>query len=282
LTADAIEPTIEPCAALVADVADDAIESVSDRLWWLGANAIGEEPRPGGTRLVAGFDTISAARAAASALAPLAARVDPIDDDWWMDEWKTYAQPVEVGQSLLIVPSWQDRPRTDRVVIELDSERAFGSGSHPSTILALAQLEKLMFAGARVADIGSGSGVLAIAAALLGAGKVIAVDIDPLARLVTATNAARNHVGDKVTVAGSTLDDIDHDVTGSFDIVAANIGAAALEQMAAALMALAPVIVLSGLLQTQSARLVSAFASYRGAISDPIDGWVAVVMMRGD
>jgi ribosomal protein L11 methyltransferase len=161
-------------------------------------------------------------------------------------------------------------------VLELDAGRAFGSGSHPSTRLALAALDELMQGGEVVADIGCGSGVLAVGAVLLGAARAVAVDIEPVARAVTAANALRNGVADRVTVAGATI----HDLAEAVDIAVANIGAAALTAIASDLEALAPLIVLSGLLADQAGPVAAGFERCTATVSAPIDGWVALVLRR--
>jgi ribosomal protein L11 methyltransferase len=252
----------------------DRIEIVSDQLWWLGANAIGEEATDGSVLLTAGFDTLSDAESAAHHVGDLAPVVEVIADSWWMDAWRQYAVPVEVGQRLLLLPSWVERPETDRIVIELDAGRAFGSGSHPSTCLALAALEDLVEGGEVVADIGSGSGVLSVGSLLLGAAECVAVDVDPVAQAVTAANAVRNGVAGRVAVAGATIEDV-HERA---DIAVANIGAATLVALASQLEALAPVIVLSGLLASQATDVAAAFIHRAAQVSAPMDGWVAMVL----
>ena len=270
------QPEVEPCAALRVRVATDQVDLASDRLWWLGANAIGEEALDDSVLLTAGFDTLSSAHSAAAQIAELGPEVEAIADSWWMDAWRQYAVPVEVGQRLLLLPSWLDRPETDRIVVELDAGRAFGSGSHPSTCLALAALEDLLEGGEVVADIGCGSGVLSVGAVLLGAARAVAVDIEPVAQVVTAANAVRNGVGDRVVVAGATVADI----SDLADIVVANIGAATLMAIASQLEALGSVIVLSGLLADQAREVADAFTGYTAEVSAPMDGWVSVVLNR--
>jgi len=270
------DPEVEPCAALRVAVPALEVEVVSDQLWWLGANAIGEEVDGDAVLLTAGFDTVSAALAAGTELAAWAPAVEVIADKWWMDAWKQYAVPVEVGQRLLLLPSWCERPVTSRLIVDLDAGRAFGSGSHPSTVLALQAIEELVEPGAIVADVGCGSGVLSIAALLLGAAAAIAVDIDRLALAVTRSNAQRNGVSDRLTVAGTAAGDIDTTV----DLVVANIGAATLVTLAPTLAPLAPVLVLSGLLERQAAEVAAAFVGWEVRTSAPLEGWVAVVLRR--
>jgi len=117
---------------------------------------------------------------------------------------------------------------------------------------------------------------LSVGAVLLGAARAIAVDVDPVARAVTAANAARNAVADRVVVAGATI----ADVAEPADIAVANIGAATLIGLASQLEALAPLIVLSGLLVGQAEEVAAAFTGSRTEVSPPLDGWVALTLRR--
>ena len=124
-----------------------------------------------------------------------------VEDADWANAWRQFYQPTEIGRRLVIQPSWQPyRGTADRLVIEMDPGMAFGTGGHPTTRLCLVALEHLVSAGDVVADIGTGTGILAIAAALLGARAVHATDIDALPRRVAQENVERNRVGDRVTV----------------------------------------------------------------------------------
>src|SRR5207245_5440230 len=118
----------------------------------------------------------------------------------WADSWRAHFRPLPVGKRLLIAPPW-DRPRANgRVVITIEPGRAFGTGQHPSTLGCLERLESLL-AGvvpSRLIDLGTGSGVLAIAAARLGVGRVLAVDDDPDAVACAMANAARHRLCDRV------------------------------------------------------------------------------------
>lgn len=123
-----------------------------------------------------------------------------IDEEDWSKSWKTYWEPEEIGDRFLINPAWIPKPEhTDRLVLQLDPGAAFGTGAHATTQLCLESLEMRIdpeTQGTVVADIGCGSGILSIGAILLGAKRVHAVDVDPLAVKATAENAALNGLSD--------------------------------------------------------------------------------------
>ena len=144
-----------------------------------------------------------------------------IQEENWVDRWREYARPIEVGERLLIQPTWIDEPPAPgRVVIYLDPGRAFGAGSHISPRLALAMIETYLAPGQVVADVGCGSGILTIAAAKLGASRVIAVDIDPVAVEATGANAEANGVAHLVH---PVLGDKPPEPAGGYDLLVANI-----------------------------------------------------------
>lgn len=144
-----------------------------------------------------------------------------VAEEEWATAWKSYYKPVRVGRRLVIKPAWEEYPAgPDDVVIELDPGMAFGTGTHPTTAMALTLLEKYLQPGATVFDIGTGSGILAIAAARLGAAEVTAVDADPLAVEAAWANCERNRVTDRVSVLGGSLFE---ELPGAADLVLANI-----------------------------------------------------------
>ncbi|OUN00923.1 MAG: ribosomal protein L11 methyltransferase [Firmicutes bacterium ZCTH02-B6] len=136
---------------------------------------------------------------------PARVSVEWVQDEDWAESWKRHYQPLAIGRRLLVKPAWVRAPYDGRIVIELDPGMAFGTGYHPTTALCLEALEELVQEGDTIVDVGTGSGILAIAAARLGAGSIVAVDIDPQAVQVARENCRRNGVHERVWVAtGST------------------------------------------------------------------------------
>lgn len=206
-----------------------------------------------------------------------------VSDEDWANAWKAYWKPLRIGERLVVVPSWEEyRQAAGDVVVRLDPGMAFGTGTHASTALALRLLEREMMPGMAVLDVGTGSGILAIAAALLGAGSVVALDIDPVAVRVARENTAKNRVADRVEVihgeAASRPD-------ASADLVVANITADVLMAIAGDLVrVLRPggTLILSGILLQEARRVAEAFdrpgVARRHALEQ--DGWTALVLDR--
>jgi ribosomal protein L11 methyltransferase len=188
-----------------------------------------------------------------------------------------------VAGRVLVWPAWREArpPAFDGVVVLLDPGAAFGSGAHESTRLALVELQRFLAPGDRVLDVGCGSGVLAVAAALLGAGEVDGVDVDPEAMSATARNAEANGV-----TVGAECRSVEARDRG-YDLVLANIGAAVLIGMAeeiVAAMAPAGRVVLAGMLAAGAADTRAAFVA-RGLTvlrAEELDGWSMLVMGRPD
>lgn len=259
------EPTVR------VSVGEAEVDTVSGRLWLAGATAVAEVPEGSRVTLVAGFDGRHAALSAAAAVGGEVVDVAP---GAWLDAWREFAEPVRAGR-LLVVPAWLDPPPAgpDDVVVAIDPGPVFGHGAHPTTRLLLAELDRRVTGGQRVLDVGCGSGVLAVAAARLGASTVAAIDVDPDAVVVTRANAERN----RVTVDASTTPLAE--TSGAFDLVLANIGAAVLRDHAVPLQArVAPggALVLSGLLADAWQDVAACYAGT--ATRSELDGWVALVV----
>lgn len=275
-----------PGALRIRIAAADA-ELAADACWFLGATAISESAGEGsGVVLDVGFDTGVTATAARADLQRRfsAASVDVVDVtaalDAALDAWREHARPIRAGERLVVWPAWLPvDARPDDVVMLVDPSRAFGSGSHPSTRLCLAALERLVRPGRSVLDVGCGSGVLAVAAARLGGDPVVAIDVDEVAVAATAANARRN----AVSVDASAMPVAD--VAGSFDVVMANIGAATLEALAPDLAARVNATgsaVLAGLLTEQCDRVIAAYTTVELTTHgrDDESGWAALVLRK--
>jgi ribosomal protein L11 methyltransferase len=148
----------------------------------------------------------------------------------WAEAWKSGYHVLSIGRRLRIVPSWIPyTPQGDEVIITLDPGMAFGTGLHPSTQLCLRALEDLVVPGMRILDVGTGSGILAIAAAKLGAAEVMAVDIEGVAVRTARENVQLNGVGEIVRVEQGSVDDL---YRGAYDGVLANILAEIIARLA--------------------------------------------------
>jgi len=144
-----------------------------------------------------------------------------IQDEDWANNWKTYFHTEKIGDIIVIKPSWEEYIASpDDIVIELDPGMAFGTGTHPTTSMCIRILEEIVTGGMKVFDVGTGSGVLAIAAAKLGATEVTAVDFDPVAVTVAKENVAINQADSIISVGRG---DLLKGVEGKADIVIANI-----------------------------------------------------------
>lgn len=144
-----------------------------------------------------------------------------VNEEDWADNWKKYYHPVHVTKRLVVKPSWEEyKPEDKEVVIEIDPGMAFGTGTHPTTVLCLQALERVVEPGDSVADVGCGTGVLAIASAKMGAQSVLALDLDPLAAQIARKNIEQNGVSGRVTVR------VNHLLVGigqKFDVIVTNI-----------------------------------------------------------
>lgn len=135
-----------------------------------------------------------------------APRYDWVDEEDWADAWKQYFKPVRIGRGLVVVPSWEEYElQNGDVPLYLDPGMAFGTGTHPTTALCLGWLDEICQDGSVVLDIGTGSGILAIAAAKLGAARVLALDTDPVAIQVAGENLEKNGVADRVRLVRGDL-----------------------------------------------------------------------------
>ncbi|MDA8217966.1 MAG: 50S ribosomal protein L11 methyltransferase [Dehalococcoidales bacterium] len=202
----------------------------------------------------------------------------------WAEAWKAHFHVHRIGRRVVIKPSWREYdPQPDDIVIQLDPGMAFGTGLHPTTQLCVETLDDYLKPGQQVLDLGTGSGILAIAAALLGASSVLALDVDPLAVDAARANAAANGLADSISVENGSLPRAG--ITTPFDLIVANIIAHVLRDLAGPLAeALAPggLLVASGIIAEREAEVVTAFADTGLPIVERRQrgDWVALVARR--
>lgn len=266
-------------AAVVEVTAPDPeAELAADALWRAGAVAVEARPAAGGrTVLVAATDDEDPAPLLAAVHGRWPAEAVAVDLDAALDAWRDHARPVTVGDRLRVRPPWlpPPAPPDGRVEVVIDPGRAFGSGAHPSTRLALAALLRLVRPGQSVLDLGCGSGVLALAALALGAAAATGVDVDPAALAASAANAERNGMADRLTL-GRTLAGAD-----SHDVVVANMlltDLVALAPGVAAVLAPGGALVLSGVLADQRRPLLDAYRDLAPVGDGTLDGWLALTL----
>ncbi len=270
---------------VVVEVGPGEAELVADMLWQFSPAAIEEQDAEGFTVLLAGFDDpvrAAAAATAAQALTVRSVQVVPVTDDG-LDGWREWAA-VERAEPFLIAPPWLDAPVVvhGEHVLWMDPGHTFGSGSHPTTRLVLSRLPSLITPNITVLDVGCGSGILAIGAALLGASRVDGIDVDPESSAVTQANAERNGVGAIVHASAASLASVTQTGT-TYDLVLANLLAPVIVELASELVrVVAPegTLVVSGLL---SDRWEEAAGTLTGlSVADVVlsDGWAAITLDR--
>lgn len=211
-----------------------------------------------------------------------------VEDQDWNAGWREHYRPLEVGERLLILPSWVEVPATDRLPIRIDPGMAFGTGTHPSTRLALLAIESVVEEGIRFADIGTGSGILSIAALRLGAERADAVDSDRTAVELATANAALNGLGDRFLVRHGTYETLTSLALeyGRYGLLAANILAPVLvELLSTGISDLAlsgGSIVLSGILEEQQDEMEAAIHKAGLNIDDRLTeaDWVAYTLRK--
>lgn len=198
-----------------------------------------------------------------------------LEDQVWERSWMAHFQPMQFGERLWIYPSWAEAPASG-AILRLDPGLAFGTGTHPTTALCLQWLDSQPLAGKTLIDYGCGSGILAIAALILGAGSVLAVDNDPQALQATRANAEQNACAGHLRVHAVATEG--SPLAEQADIVMANILAGPLCQLAdviAPLVKPGGQLVLSGILADQAEQVMAAYQSR--IVFDPpavLDGWV--------
>ena len=288
--------------ALRVEVAAEVAEAVANFLIEEGAPGVvteerdeGGRPAPEGrARLEAALPIAEHARvsaalaryvaslaeihAAASDAVVESAPVAPID---WTAVYRRHHRPVATGRRLLVVPPWDEPQGAEgREVLVIEPGMAFGTGQHATTRACLEAIEAAVTGGgvASGLDVGTGSGILAVALARLGVPRVLALDVDPAVAPLARQNLARNRAAMVPVIVGSV-----HAVRGAFDLVVANLLADAIIAEAPALGAVVAAggrLVLSGILAPQAAHVVDAFAGWRLAADRTDEGWVTLTLGR--
>ena len=249
------------------------------------------EPRAGAAEIVIYLNAASQDEAASRAadIALHLPGIDPRDvevrksvpDTVWTENWRSHFAPVAIGRRLLIVPPWDETRDPERVTLVINPGGAFGTGRHETTALCLEAIETLVAPGAQVADVGCGSGVLAIAAAKLGAARVVASDIEAAAIEATRENAEANGVASRIVAMESAAPPSGH----VFDLVVANIYSDTLVALAAPLAACVGPggsLVLSGIEARRSAGVECAYLAQGLQLQDvrTRGEWAALVFRR--
>lgn len=210
-------------------------------------------------------------------------RFRKVSEQDWANEWKQYFHVTHVGKNLVIKPSWEEyAPKEGEHVIEIDPGMAFGTGTHHTTNMMMERLEKVITPDSTVFDVGTGSGILAIAAAMLGAKSVKAVDIDAVAVRVAKENVADNGLSDQIEVREG---DLLHGTEGKADVIIANI----IADIVIMLLQDIPqklnddgVLLASGIIEERMPD-VEAAAQAQGLYVDAVDhrgGWVVMQMKK--
>ncbi|MDD6699223.1 MAG: 50S ribosomal protein L11 methyltransferase [Veillonellaceae bacterium] len=229
----------------------------------------------------AGIERLAETDGFDAAACPISSRI--VQDSDWENNWKAYFHTQRVGQHIVIQPTWEEyTPLAGDVVLRLDPESAFGTGTHPTTAMCLRALEQMVRGGETVFDVGTGSGVLAIAAAKLGAKRVVAKDYARPSAEVAAKNVAENGVQDTVTTGVS---DLLAAFDGQADLVVANIIADIIIRLFDELGAhLAPGgrLLVSGIIDERVKDVTEAAVAHGYVIEDMYTdaGWAAMVLRR--
>ena len=212
--------------------------------------------------------------------------ISEVNEEEWATAWKKYYNPVKISERFTIVPTWEEYipVSSDELIIELDPGMAFGTGTHPTTVMCIQALERTVVPGDLVVDVGTGSGVLSIAAALLDAKRVQALDLDEVAVQSAIQNVELNQVQEKVLVSqGNLLDGVDEQA----DVVVANILAEVIMRFTddvAKVVKPGGHFIASGIIQPKKQEVKAAIIESGFTIEETIqmEDWVAIIAKRND
>ena len=214
-------------------------------------------------------------------LGTLRLELSGVKDEDWSENWKKYYKPFRIGTHLVVKPTWEAyQPSPEDLIIELDPGMAFGTGTHETTSMCMQLLEKHLKSDMRVMDVGTGSGILAIAAARLGAKEVLAIDIDPAAVKVARENIVLNHVEDRVRAVEG---DLCKSEAMPCDLAVANIVADAIRMLAAPLtrhLAKGGLLICSGIIREREQDVLDAALAAGYVVADRLEKgeWVALAL----
>nr|WP_272893601.1 50S ribosomal protein L11 methyltransferase [Heyndrickxia oleronia] len=211
--------------------------------------------------------------------------ISEVNEEEWATAWKKYYNPVKISEKFTIVPTWEEYEpvSSDELIIELDPGMAFGTGTHPTTVMCIQALERTVKEADSVIDVGTGSGVLSIAAAMLGAGKVTALDLDEVAVQSARLNVKLNKVQSVVTVSKN---DLLQGMDGQVDVVVSNILAEVIMSFTddvAKAVKMGGYFIASGIIQQKKDQVKDAMIASGFTIEETIimEDWVAFIAKRG-
>ncbi len=202
-----------------------------------------------------------------------------IEEEDWAEAWKSFFHPIRVSERFVVKPTWRDyTPAADEIVLEIDPGMAFGTGMHPTTVLCIRALESVVRPGMSVLDVGTGSGILALASAKLGASRIVGVDMDPMAAAIAGRNLRLNGVDCPfMMVAGRLVESIRMQA----DVVVANILTEViltLSKTVREVMAPKGALICSGIVEAKAPQVVQALTDIGFQSIDAIllEGWVCI------
>ncbi len=211
--------------------------------------------------------------------------ISEVNEEEWATAWKKYYNPVKISEKFTIVPTWEtyEPVSSDELIIELDPGMAFGTGTHPTTVMCIQALERTVAKGDSVIDVGTGSGILSIAAAMLGAGEVKALDLDIVAVESARLNVKLNKVQDRVSVSQNNL--LNH-TEGPVDLVVANILAEIIVRFtddASKILKKNGYFITSGIINTKKQEVKDALTDAGFIIEETLvmEDWVAFIAKKG-
>lgn len=210
--------------------------------------------------------------------------VSGVNEEDWANSWKEYYKPIKIGEKIVIVPAWEKYSAKDgEIIVRMDPGMAFGTGTHETTRLVIKFLEKYIKQGMRVADVGCGSGILAICASKLGAGECKAYDIDPVAVKVANENIKDSGLDNVTCDVSDLLKQVDK--SAPYNVICANIVADIIIRMmpdVGELMDENSVILASGIIVERSEDVINAFDENGFKVVERIDenGWCALAVMK--